>query len=243
MKEGEQMQFDKVELTEKLYQQIRIIDKSIAAFSGEEKDEALRIATALRVLLHQTGSSDSLFHQLGFDKHFWMFDNTKEYNPKDIFVETLLVDIVADPRNPHWTGRTQMSYDHTPKKPFKDWWTQPVITCGALDQHVPYSRKDVVLKLANWEGGAHIGTDVSKHYFDMTRKNQGGAFIQFGNQIAESGEIMFYLTGVVIGFEFLTSCLFQIPDLKPKSIKVSNVPPKPIPNLLKEFSVEIIDKE
>ena len=56
------IQFTKEELIDKLHQQIKCIDKSLKIFSVQDMEEALRIATSLRVLLHNTQNSTFLFH-------------------------------------------------------------------------------------------------------------------------------------------------------------------------------------
>ena len=42
--------------------QIKCIDKSLKIFSDKDMEEALRIATSLGVLLHNTQNSTFLFH-------------------------------------------------------------------------------------------------------------------------------------------------------------------------------------
>ena len=51
---------------EKLTEQLRFIQRSCAAFDNGAEDEALRIATALRVIFHNTQKSTSLVTHLGF---------------------------------------------------------------------------------------------------------------------------------------------------------------------------------
>lgn len=156
------MELSQNELIEKLYQQIGFIDKSLQMVICGDMSEVLRIATALRVLLHHTDQSSSLFNLLGISNRFWFFDNRKPHNPKNILSEALLVDTIFDSQNIGWKARGQIDSTSTPKIKFEEWWKQPVITCGHFDPHSPYSRRDIILKLTNWEGGAHVGKKIKK---------------------------------------------------------------------------------
>src|SRR5437879_10728421 len=53
-----------VRLKRKLEEQIRFLARSCAAFDAGAEDEALRIATALRVIFHDTAVSTSLIRHL-----------------------------------------------------------------------------------------------------------------------------------------------------------------------------------
>src|SRR5687768_10194995 len=50
---------------DKLHQQLQFIRRSAKLYDQGDEDEALRLATALRVVLHDTGSSTSLLKHLG----------------------------------------------------------------------------------------------------------------------------------------------------------------------------------
>jgi hypothetical protein len=51
-------------LVEKLGEQRHLLDKSIKEFASGDHAEAVRLAIAMRVLLHETGSSKPLLGQL-----------------------------------------------------------------------------------------------------------------------------------------------------------------------------------
>src|SRR5256885_1737979 len=50
---------------DKLREQLRFLSRSASLYDQGAEDEALRMATALRVVLHDTQSSTSLFKHLG----------------------------------------------------------------------------------------------------------------------------------------------------------------------------------
>jgi len=56
---------DTARLPKKLEEQVQFIRRSCNAYDQGAEEEALRIATSLRVIFHQTGASTSLITNLG----------------------------------------------------------------------------------------------------------------------------------------------------------------------------------
>jgi hypothetical protein len=62
-------------------------------------------------------------------------------------------------------------------KPFDDWWNQVVVKDLA---HEEFSRKDLVLALANKEGGALVDPKTADHMRALSKSNTLGWFVSDG---------------------------------------------------------------
>ncbi|MBI9075694.1 MAG: hypothetical protein JEZ02_09810 [Desulfatibacillum sp.] len=148
-------------LLECLFNQIAFLESSAKAFDEGELREAIRMATQVRVLMHETRNSKSLLGQLNVRHTLKYNDTSAPYRPDDLMSYTGLCAIkVSD---------TIASY-HAPLntrgwKPKKvtlgQWWNGFVVDDRA---GTTLSRKDVVSLLANKEGGAHVDTNMSNEY-------------------------------------------------------------------------------
>jgi hypothetical protein len=146
-------------LKEHLRRQLRFLKNSALLFDHGEQEEAIRAATSLRVLFHDTNNSESLLTLLG---------------AKDT-VRILSTVPVDGPGRPQalpgyemvgtfmWDGLTRLSLPGGPVPKLDDvphrallsadkWWTQWVYTTGGHD----LTRRDLVLGAANKDGGAHV---------------------------------------------------------------------------------------
>jgi hypothetical protein len=140
-----------------LARQLSFLDRSAAAYDRGDRDEAYRIAVAIRVLLHDTRRSTSIL---------------KHLNAKDV---PLLSTVMAGPRNAlFFDGMNLLTISPgkivgSPKLgqgPIRrmvsvdDWWNEPIFTISRTET----SRKDVVLGAANKDGGAHVDHALDADY-------------------------------------------------------------------------------
>lgn len=160
------------ELLTHLRTQVGFIQKSAAAFDAGDRTEAQRIALALRVLLHDSASSHSLLGQLGLlDK--LQFHDTSARNPEGQMSIGGLVwvalgrppKIVAPLARAHVLARL----------PFKEWWESPTLRAPhpATGAGVDFSRRQLVLTVANQDGGGHVDPAVEAAYYSFTRRGIG----------------------------------------------------------------------
>lgn len=149
-------------LLEILDEQLYYLHSSSSAFDQGHRHEAKRLAVTIRTLLHDTSMSRSLLGQLAF-KNQWLFMDTagslNMQNPLPLMPFLMMRSTVVDDQ-----GRVVASYepmldDGPPRpggyaaRPFEEWWTMLVVRDGSGEI---FSRKDLVMALANKEGGAHI---------------------------------------------------------------------------------------
>jgi hypothetical protein len=163
------------ELFDALRKQVRFFRTSAAAFDAGDTAEAARSAVAIRVLVHDAGRSFSVLRQLGVKDRLRFVDTATPLRPGnaastnglvvmtmsnqggDVFVPPL--DNLSDARQ----GKPRLS--------FPDWW-EAVVIIDILGSR--FSRKDLVLALANSDGGAHVDPQLTEAYAALSRSGSLG---------------------------------------------------------------------
>lgn len=140
---------------------------------------ALPMSTAIRVLVHDTEQSTSLLKHL--NKKNIKFISTNTENPKENVHLGLVRRInvgVSDGRGGearYWPLCNEKYFPMPPTNralDFEEWWDSEKIF------HTPkYSltRKDLVLAIANKDGGAHFDNKVQKKYDEFRYSWSGGS--------------------------------------------------------------------
>lgn len=158
------------ELEVHLQDQISFLEASARSFDDGYEGESKRIATAVRVLLHDTKKCNSLLSQLdmkGID--FW--DTSA---PLDIASLTSHSGLVVSAMNSQ--GATYLAYLDDGFSPpnrvsFEQWWNQTVFVDKMKRK---LSRRDLVLTVADQDGGAHVDPSLSAAYAELSRSNSLG---------------------------------------------------------------------
>ncbi len=177
--------------------------------------EAKRIATIIRVLLHDTSYSFSLLKQLDIKESILYIDtaapndgrmhsmtnlhrvssqNSSQYLGLVARVntgESLLATPLYIQHLTEWYG----GYD---KCDFDSWWNKNVLDISGST----FTRKDLVLYVANKDGGAHIDASLSDEYMTLKATNLSlnieGVHTEFESNII-------YASLAQIGWEMLNS--------------------------------------
>jgi hypothetical protein len=133
-----------------LRRQLSFIRNSAAAYDVGHTEEAIRIAVAIRVMMHDTLRSVSLLNQMGYKETIRLITTAKDV-PTHILMEFDYGELLAG----MWITKT-IEYsavpDGMPTIACSDWWEQSVF----VRDQVTFSRKDIVLSAANKDGGAHV---------------------------------------------------------------------------------------
>ena len=140
---------------------LRFIERSGRAFDAGDESEALRIATSLRVIFHQTGSSTSLLTHLGATGISMLSTTCSPVGPG---APSNLAKLEIRRTDQDITFRSSALLDSAVMKrdiPFADWW-QTEIVC--LTSSVQMTRKSLVLAVANQDGGAHVDAKLEPDY-------------------------------------------------------------------------------
>lgn len=195
-------------LSEQVDRQLRFIEASASEFDAGNRDEAIRIATCLRVLCHQTLKSTSLLRHLNAEGI--SVCSTSAGTP----VSTGLGLNVANNliTNP-FTGdmRAAPWLSDAPQKnlvPFSIWWQGEVVI---FNSGIEITRKALCLWAANQDGGAHVDDSPHADYqfvqrgldFTFTITHEGGhqliakpaevhlaALRQFGWEVLSSPDVL-----------------------------------------------------
>ncbi len=160
------------ELQELLQEQLGFLQRSADAFDGGFEGEAKRLATTVRVLCHDTGASRSLLGLLGTKDTLRYVDTALPYDPNNMLAHSGLVHVAlrpgkSEPR-PFLDGGP---FDRSVL--FAQWWDGIAFVD---DRRTEHSRKDLVLALANKDGGAHVDPALNEEYARLTRENALGFF-------------------------------------------------------------------
>lgn len=167
-------------LSEKLQEHMKLITVLCECYDGGNDIIALSIATAIRVLVHDTDKSTSLLTHL--NKKNGQFLSTNFPNPNETIHLGLVRRInvgVNDGKGgeaKYWPLCDER-YFPSPIKHFRlvtfdAWWT---------DQHIfensksYLTRKDLVLAISNKDGGAHFDAEVDERYDNFRKSWSGGS--------------------------------------------------------------------
>lgn len=161
----------KEELEQHFKDHLEFLQSSAEAFDRGHKSEAKRLAVSLRVLLHDTCSSTSLLKQL---------------NRKDSSFINTAIPVETESATSHcglaMISATNYSAEYIAPLdnaiigantwiPFTEWWNATVF----IDKEKrTISRKELVLKISNQDGGAHVDPQLDEKYAALSRHNALG---------------------------------------------------------------------
>jgi hypothetical protein len=162
-------------------EQLELLELNCNFFDEGKDIVAKTIATYVRILVHDTKKSRSLLGLLDiknekfFDSSSIMRDE-KRLNIQRIGSFCGLVGIAVG-----GNGKSYIPYlDDYPNEnifgfvSFEDYWTRTIF----IDQMGnSFSRKDIILTVANQDGGAHVDPKIDKDYKNLTRSNALGHHI------------------------------------------------------------------
>lgn len=163
------------ELKNHLDEQLQLLIASTEAYDKGFDGEAKRIAATLRVLLHDTADSKSLLEQLGLkDQDFYdTAAKAEEFFSKGKRLGSFagLVGIQAGDG-----GRYVPFFDESPPGfteyvPFDKFWGRVVFIDN---QENSFTRKKIILAVANQDGGTHVDPNLDEKYYQLSRENSMG---------------------------------------------------------------------
>jgi hypothetical protein len=141
--------------SDKLREQLGFLTRSASLYDLGAEDEALRMATSLRVLLHDTRSSTSLFKHLGLTNTPMLSSSRGHGNWQDYLSPEVKINSSEPIRMLPLLGRQFMEL------PFARWWSdEPVF----VYQSNGYTRRLICLSAANKDGGAHVDRELEEYY-------------------------------------------------------------------------------
>jgi hypothetical protein len=144
-----------VRLTKKLKEQLQFIRRSCEAYDQGAEEEALRIATHLRVIFHQTNSSTSLITYLSFGHKRMLSSSRGDTDWKDYLSHEINLN------SPNPIRMRAILGDKFHELSIEDWWERETVFVHAGTNH---SRRKIVLSAANKDGGAHVDSELEEYY-------------------------------------------------------------------------------
>lgn len=172
MSKPERIKRTKGELEQELRDQLSLMQMSCEAYDKGLRAASKLIALNIRVLMHHHGSSKALLEQLGIRSiHF--LDSAGPINPNNLAsTSNLLVTRVSSAGAEHLSAVEAGGSPYPGRRlSFADWWNQPVIVDSKRRQ---FNRRELILQVADTDGGAHVDTALDEAYMDLSRKNSLG---------------------------------------------------------------------
>jgi hypothetical protein len=168
-----------VELKDELEKQLRVLRVLCKSFDEDCEDVYVSIATSIRVLLHdgeRRSKSRALLTQLGCRRDMLFVDSCGEVNPHNLMTSHLLC--AAQIGSPEGAKYVPLGSRVVKKVRFPSWWNSNVIKdkVGNL-----FCRKDIVITVANQDGGAHVDTEILMSHKQLSKDNSLGWLWSSGN--------------------------------------------------------------
>ncbi|HEY0240701.1 MAG TPA: hypothetical protein VGC37_18890 [Friedmanniella sp.] len=151
-----------------VHEQLGFLDASCERYDKGHPEEGKRLATTVRVLVYDRGRSHSLLARLGVKEAIpWpdaineaQFAHVREQQAAGkVFAGSLLTVVKMpagfhlDPSGVHYVPVSSVQPIGERLVPFDYWWNQPRL---ADTDGTQLSRQNIVLWLANKDGGAHV---------------------------------------------------------------------------------------
>ena len=159
------------ELLEQLKEQINFLKTSSREFDNGNYAEAKRLATNIRILLHDTRNSISLLKQLDIKEKIYYIDTASDYDPKNLISHHGLVGIKVSKNDTRFFPF--LTKEKCKFTIFDKWWNKIVISDK---NNKKFTRKKLILALANQDGGAHVDPELNEAYAELSRNNSVGWF-------------------------------------------------------------------
>ena len=151
--------------------------RSAAAYDAGDESEARRLANSIRLLVKHlsAGQTKSLLHQLGLLESLRFIDTCGRMDPRNMLTESPMVLIELNThRGSRYKPRLGLQGPWGAPKalPFEEWWTMPVIR--VQPGPVEFSRSELVLNIAEQDGGTHVDPHLNAKYAALSRANSAG---------------------------------------------------------------------
>ncbi len=146
---------DKLRFINKLEEQLQFIERSCATYDQGEENEALRLATSLRVIFHHTNMSVSLVAHLEFDDKKMLSSSRGHDDWKDYLSHQINLSSAQPIKMLPILG------EQFHELSIEDWWRNETVFVHNGKNH---SRRKIILSAANKDGGAHVDDELEEYY-------------------------------------------------------------------------------
>jgi hypothetical protein len=163
----------KDELKRELIEQLQLLKHSCAAFDRGLEAVGKHIALTIRLLIHERGQSRALLDQLALRPAYFL-DSAGPFRPENLVTEMNLVSIqMRTGFAPRYRPLISGGERPLPMRQvrFADWWNNPVLR--DIKKRT-FSRRELVLHVADTDGGAHVDPELDEAYMAISRDNSLG---------------------------------------------------------------------
>ena len=146
--------------------QMRALSRACDAYDAGDLYAASDIARIVRLLLHDTKHGKSLFGQTGnLNRPFYDSIPVMPLPPGAVspLVPGLAVMEFSD-SGIRFMPIADIAGVSTRSLPFKVWWEPKVVHASGFS----WSRRDLILTMADKAGGAHVDPDIPTHYYAIS---------------------------------------------------------------------------
>jgi hypothetical protein len=168
------------ELEQQLAEQVAIMRRTALAFDEGHEYEAKQLAARIRLLVHDVGGSHSLLGQLGLKNRMRFEDSTLrllDLPPGAIVLHSGITITQMRLGGPNAGVAFAAPLDKLPPErlgppvEFAQWWEPVILTDQEGNE---FSRRSLVLALANQDGGAHVDPELRPGYAALVKENSLG---------------------------------------------------------------------
>ncbi len=157
------------ELYKRLQEQLQFIKTSSELYDNGNHLESKRIATAVRVICHNTKNSTSLLNHLDLEKNMQFMNTGFPYDSRNLLTFNKLVSISIGKKAEFVPLLNNFNHEFIS---FQRWWDEEIIIVDNKKNW--FTRKDLILSVVNKDGGAHVDATLDQPYYQLSRKNSIG---------------------------------------------------------------------
>jgi hypothetical protein len=200
------------DLRNHLMDQIQFLLRSISLYDSGLINEAKRMAVIIRLLAHDTHKSVSLLSQLDM-KNILFYDTSYNYDPTNL-APTLGLIFTRASVNPTFVKflpalDSREEYKNR-KIPFEEWWNKIVLADKVNNK---FRRIDLILSVANKDGGVHVDPQLDKSYGELTRRKTLGLKFVINDLVKEHGIEPIFASIRQISHEIMKSLKDELPEI------------------------------
>lgn len=164
----------KDDLKRELEDQLDNLRMSCIAYDNGNEAAGKTIAGTLRVLLYSRGEHNrGLLDQLGYRAAAKFVSSCDAFDEENYAPRVTILQIRVTEHDVQWSPKLHSDphCSDSRKLSFTDWWSEEIAVDGKTKR---FTRMNLVMNVADTDGGAHVDAGLVDSYMDLTRGNSLG---------------------------------------------------------------------